>query len=806
MKIKDRPGKHLHHQDLGELMSYQSTNEGLQGRTDCGHFRVIVYSSVIIRIQISDSDIFDDLSYAVVATPSSVDFEVSENANSVYLQTGKLKLEIKKDPVRFVFYNHRGKLLNQDYPGFGVSFMGTSKSAYKSLQEGERFIGLGEKTGNLDRKGRGYTNWNTDSFAYSSESDPLYCTIPFYIGLHHHLAYGIFLDNTYQSHFNFGASNNLFSSFTVEGGDLNYYFIHGDSVREIISGYTELTGRMPMPPLWGLGYQQCRYSYYPEHEVLSLAETFRKKKIPADAIVLDIHYMDGYKIFTWDSQRYPDPEKMIAELRRSGFNLVVMCDPGIKIEEDYHAYLDGLKRDIFLKYPDGRHYSGQVWPGWCHFPDFTQEGARKWWGEKLKQYVKQGIKGYWNDMNEIATWGQRLPELIEFNFEGEGGSTKRGRNVYGLMMSKSTFEGVRKHMGDERPFNLTRAAYSGVQRYASVWTGDNVSHDEHMMLGVRLVNSLGLCGVAFAGYDVGGFVGDASISLFARWISIGSFSPFFRGHTMVNSKDSEPWSYGEEVEDISRNYINLRYQLLPYLYSVFYEAATLGIPVARTLAIDYSFDSQVYNPLYQNQYLFGPSILVAPVESYKDITKVYLPEGTWYNFHSEEQYRGKSQLYIDCPVTHLPLFVKAGAIIPMQSLVQNTREKPEPVLKLHVYAGGDGNFLYYQDDGSSYQYQKGLYYQREIRFDHKAGKLVLSEVEGSFPSNFSRIQCCLHGFKDMESVQVAGRKLKVVEEEVMFLPPVSSFDPLGKESVSYPVKVQTFSFKNSGKRIEVVLG
>jgi len=805
MKDTNVKERHHRHQDLGALVSFETNPRGVVGKGERGQFRLMVYSEGMVRVQITDSNSFDELSYAVIESPGAVDFKVVEEADIVRLQTPVLQVEINRDPIRFAFYHTDGSLINQDDPGFGISIMGSTRSVYKTLQEGERFIGLGEKTGNLDRKGSGYTNLNTDSFAYHNEADPLYCTFPFYIGIHHEMVYGIFVDNSYQSHFNFGASNDRFASFTVEGGDMNYYFIHGASIAELIKQYTWLTGRMPMPPIWGLGYQQCRYSYYPDTEVYSLARTFREKQIPADVIVLDIHYMEDYKIFTWDPDRFKDPQRMIAELAEMGFNIVVMCDPGIKIEEGYQAYQEGVEQDLFLKYPDNSYYSGQVWPGWCHFPDFTKSATRDWWGEKLKDYVDLGVKGYWNDMNEIATWGQKLPELIEFDFEEEGGSARRGRNIYGLMMSRSTFEGVTHYLGDERPFNLTRAAYSGVQRYAAVWTGDNVANDDHMLLGVRLVNSLGLAGVAYSGYDVGGFVGDPSISLFARWISIGAFSPFFRGHSMVNSKDGEPWSFGEEVEDISRNYISLRYQLLPYLYSVFHEAATTGLPVSRTLAIDYTFDDQVYNSAYQNQYLFGPNILVAPVESYKDLTRVYLPEGAWFNFHTEDKIKGGAAIYAEAPITHLPLFVKAGAIIPMQSEIQNTMQAPEPVLLLHVYAGDDGKFMYYEDDGSSYQYENGQYYQRMIDYDHKEGVVTIGDVSGSYQTRFAEVKLLLHGFKPLGKVVISGSEAKFKEEELLFLPPVSSFDPLGKESISFPVKVQTILIDNSPKEMKVQL-
>jgi alpha-glucosidase len=804
MDVKEQGAKHLMHQGLGNLISKEATSDGVNGQTDHGYFKASVFSPYIIRIQISTDEYFDELSYAVAVTPELTDFELDDNDAIISIETEYLRLEITRKQTGFRFFNSQRQLLNEDCPGLGVSFLGNTKAVYKTLQQGERFIGLGEKTGNLDRSGSGYTNLNTDSFAYSSESDPLYSTIPFYIGLHNNLAYGIFLDNTYQSHFNFGASNDRFSSFSVEGGDLNYYFITGASVSDIISSYTTLTGRMPLPPLWGLGYQQCRYSYYPDDEVYGLARTFREKRIPADAIVLDIHYMDRYKIFSWDSDRFPDPDKLIKDINAQGFNVVVMCDPGIKIEDNYQAYQDGTEKNLFLKYPDGTNYSGQVWPGWCHFPDFTNPKTRKWWGDMLKGYVKQGVKGYWNDMNEIATWGQKLPELIEFDFEGEGGSAKRGRNIYGLMMSRSTFEGVKKYLVDERPFNLTRSAYSGIQRYAAVWTGDNVSNDDHMLLGVRLVNSLGVSGIAYSGYDVGGFVGDASSALFARWISIGAFSPFFRGHTMINSKDSEPWAYGEEVEDISRNYINLRYQLLPYLYSVFHQASVSGIPVSRTLAIDYSFDETVYKLEYQNQYLFGPNILVAPVESYKELSKVYLPEGDWYNFHTEALHHGPLELLVEAPLTHLPIFVKAGSLIPMQSVVQSTQESPEPVLRLHVYSGGNSEFWYYEDDGSSYQHLEGSYYHRNMILDSKKNQLLLAAVEGSWISKFQQVKCYLHGFQEVEKVIINGEAQQLEEESLVFLPAVSSFDPLGKESLEYEVMVKTFTVDNNREGLKMV--
>lgn len=790
---------------LGNLKELVEEGKSIYGTTSNGKFKVTVYTSNIIRIRITKEEDFDDFTYAVVMDPQDVPFKVKEESEKIILSTDAVDLHIQKEPVRFRFTTRDGKVINEDDPAFGTSWIGEETTTYKKLQEGERFVGLGEKTGNLDRRGEGYVNNNTDYFAYPVNGDPLYTTFPFYIGIHNHLAYGIFLDNSYKSFFNFGASNNRFSSFSVEDGEMNYYFIYHEEVSGIIESYAELTGKIDMPPLWSLGYQQCRYSYYPDTEVLNVARNFRERKIPADVIYLDIHYMDAYKIFTWHPTRFPDPDKMMEELKEMGFHVVIIVDPGIKVEKGYSAYHEGKEKDLFVKYPDGKEYTGQVWPGWCHFPDFTKAETREWWGNSFEGYVQNGIDGFWNDMNEIATWGNKLPELMQFDFEGNPSTTKRARNVYGMQMARSTYEGTKKLLNGKRPFVLTRAGYSGVQRYSAVWTGDNIAEEEHMLAGVRLVNSLGLTGVPFAGYDVGGFVGDANIKLFTRWLTIGAFSPFFRGHTMINSRDSEPWSYGEEAEEISRNYIQLRYNLMPYIYSTFYEAHKTGIPVARSLTIQYTHDPKVYDKRFQNQYLFGHAFLVAPAESTKELVRVYLPEGDWYYFHSNDLHKGGKETIVDAPVRRLPLFVKGGSIIPMQSPVQSAAQKPEGLLLMHIYKGTEGNTLeYYEDDGESYEFLHGKFYKRLISYKPSSKEIIMEAVEGKMTSKFRKIKLILHGFEDIgSSLKVDGNKVKPDKERVQFFTPISMFDPIGEAEVLEGLEVQSIIVSNETQRIHI---
>jgi alpha-glucosidase len=761
---------------LGNLISFSASDSTVTGVTTCGNFQVVIYSDSIVRITAAPGD-FQEFSYAVIAVPGKVPFTISDLHDQLVIELINFRIRISKHPVRFTFLTTDDRVINQDHH-FGISWIGDQVTTYKKLQDGERFIGMGEKTGPLDRRGHGYQNWNTDSYGFAINADPLYCTTPFYIGIHHGFTYGIFFDNSYKSFFNFGASNNQFASFYADAGDMNYYFIFDSSVATVIKQYTYLTGRTPLPPRWSVGYQQCRYSYYPDKEVINVARTFREKDIPADAIVLDIHHMDDYKIFTWNRMHFRNPALLIKELRELGFQVVVICDPGIKIEPGYKAYDEGLQRNVFLKYPDGTPYSGQVWPGWCHFPDFTDPAAREWWKEQFSVYTDLEIQGFWNDMNEIATWGNMVPENIEFEFEGRKGTMRSGRNLYGFQMARSTYEGTRALLRGKRPFNLTRAGFSGVQRYAAVWTGDNVAYDEHMILGSRMVSNMGLSGIAFAGYDVGGFVGESNARLFARWIAIGSFAPFFRGHTMINNRDSEPWSYGEEVEQIARNYIRFRYQLMPYLYALFYEASLTGMPIQRSLAIDYTHDPRIYDGRYHNEYLFGPFILVCPVESTRDLTRVYLPEGDWYYLYDGSRHPGNAEITVDSPLSRLPVFIKGGAIIPMQPVMPNT-SKQSDLLTIHLYYGTAGTeFIYYTDDGQTFDYLRNHFHKRNIRFDPLLKTLTLEPAEGNYPPPAKILRVALHGFPEFtEGVTFNGQPYRLQSESVHFFAALEKFDP-----------------------------
>ena len=799
------PTRHLHH-SLGILSRYTKEGNQITIETKDEKAVVTIFSDEVIRVRIFKKDEEQkDFSYAVIVEPLLTEVDVKEGPDAIHISTLSVTLAIQKEPLRFSFLDHLGNVLNEDDPSFGTSWIGHEVTAYKRLQKEERFVGLGEKTGNLDRRGTAYTNWNTDKFAYATDQDPLYMTIPFYIGIHSGLQYGIFFDNTYKSKFNFGASNDRFSSFGAEDGEMNYYFIYGKNVAGIISNYTWLTGRIEMPPIWSLGTQQCRYSYYPDSEVLNTARTFREKKIPADMIYLDIHYMDAYKVFTFHPERFPDPDYMVEALYKMGFHTAVILDPGIKVEKGYDPYDEGVKRQLFVKYPNGENYSGEVWPGWSHFPDYTHEAVRKWWGDHVKFYTEKGIDALWNDMNEPAAWGQSLPDLIEFHYEGERTTHKQARNVYGMQMARSTYEGARRSLKGNRPFILNRAGYSGVQRYAATWTGDNIADSEHMLCGVRLVSSLGLSGVPFAGVDVGGFAGEASPDLFVKWMVLGVFSPMFRFHSMINSKDAEPWAFGEEAEEISRNYISLRYRLMPYIYSTFHESMQTGMPVVRSLVIDHAHDPKIYQPKYQNQYLFGGAFLIPPVGAGHDFVKVYLPGESWYDLHTGKSVSAGEHI-AEVRKERYPVFVKGSSIIPMQSLVQNLSEDPEDILQIHLYNGSESSsFEYYEDDGVSYDYTSGKSYKRLITFHPEVKKLYFTKAHGAYVSHFKTIRLYFHGFDVLKSPLVNSKVKDISFADYQFIAPVSSFDPFYTVDVTDMVNnnLPFIEFENTTDEINI---
>lgn len=703
------------------ILDYQNGKIALVFLTDC-IFRVVMGEEEV-DFRTTPAVVDHNLEY--------IELELQESTDRLLIQTAALEISLNKEVFSLEIYDKKGQLIHRDCRKKALSWQGEEVGIRKEIRANERFYGLGEKAGFLDKRGKKYTMWNTDNTEPHFEGvDPLYQSIPFVIGLAGGLAYGLYFDNSYRTHFDLGFTDENYYSIKAEGGKLDYYFIYGPGLKEVVTGYTSLTGRQPLPPRWALGYHQSRYSYYPEEEVRELARKFREKEIPCDVIHLDIHYMDGYRVFTWDEKRFPHPEKMIKDLSNKGFKTVCIIDPGVKIDSDYPVYQEGIEKDYFLKYQNGELYHDSVWPGECLFPDFTRKEVREWWGSLHQGLLEQGVKGIWNDMNEPAVFGNDRHTMdddrVIHDNDGDPGPHGRFHNLYALYEAMATYQGLQKYTG-ERPFILTRAGFAGIQRYAAVWTGDNRSLWEHLQQAMPMLLNLGLSGVNFVGTDVGGFNGHATGELLTRWTQFGVFTPFFRNHTMVGSRAQEPWAFGSRYEKIIKEYIELRYRFIYHLYNLFYRASKSGIPALRPLVMEYPDDSNTYNLF--DQLLVGDSILIAPVyQPDRDQRLVYLPEGEWLNFWNGERYQGKRYYLIDAPLETMPIFIKAGTIIPLVPVMNYTDEKDIGELKLEVYQGSaqGGKYLLYEDDGISYRYQDGEYNLKEFSFTDDGDKTVFT--------------------------------------------------------------------------------
>lgn len=577
----------------------------------------------------------------------------------------------------------------------------------KKMQGDEKFYGLGDKTGFLNKRDYEYENWNSDiPQAHTEDYRALYKSIPFLITLSGNGVYGLFFDNTYKSYLNLGKENEGYFYYGAEAGNLDYYMIAGEKMTDVVCGYTYLTGRTPLPQLWTLGYHQSRWGYESAEDIREVAEKYRELKIPCDTIHFDIDYMDGYRVFTWNNKEFGEPGAIIAEIAEKGFKTVCIIDPGVKLDEGYEKYDEGIAGDYFAKTPEGEVYVNAVWPGDAVYPDFGKQEVRDWWGGSQKFLTDLGVRGTWNDMNEPASFRGELPKDVVFTDEDMPLPHAAMHNIYGHLMSKATYGGLKKADG-KRPFVITRACYAGTQKYSTVWTGDNQSLWAHLQMAVPQLCNLGMSGFAFAGTDVGGFGADCTPELLCRWVQVGAFSPLFRNHSSKGSTYQEPWQFDEKTIAINRKFIELRYRLLPYFYDLFHVCEETGLPVIRPLVLHYEDDSETWN--LNGEFLVGENLLVAPVLE-QGMTKklVYLPEGIWYDFETKKPYEGKRYYMVDAPLDTCPMFVKEGTILPTFEPMQYVGEKPLDVLRLMVFPG-EGRYVHYQDNGEDFAYRNGEY-------------------------------------------------------------------------------------------------
>ncbi len=758
-------------QTLPAITDY--TRDGNALLLTCGEakLRISFERAGIIRIRLAADGVFGrDHSWAVVpaedgAAPA---WKVDDENGHLTVITSTVRVVIRKDPCRVSFHSLDGEFLAGHHPGKGIAWEGEEVRCWMQMHQDDHVFGLGERGLPLDKRGQVVVDWNHDAAEHDPWTDPLYQSHPFALVFNKGRAHGIFFDNTFRATFDLGKTSTDAYSFGADGGEMNYYFIPGPTAKDVIRRYAALVGGQAMPPLWALGYQQCRWSYDSAKRIRGIAKRLRKHRIPCDTLYLDIDYMDGFRCFTWDPDRFPSPSKLTRDLADEGFKTVVIIDPGLKKEPGYFAYDSGLYGHHFCLDGDtGKPYVGKVWPGESVYPDYTRPSTRKWWGDLYKGLLEDGITGFWNDMNEPADFTHptgTVPMTMRHDNDGRPTDHRECHNVYGMQMARATYDGVLRHRQDQRPFVLTRAGYSGVQRYAAVWTGDNLSSWEHLRMSIPMILNMGLTGIVFSGADIGGFRGHPSPELFTRWLQLGIFYPLCRTHTCgglaKDAPEQDPTSFGKRYIPINRKAIELRYQLLPYLYTQMNDAERTGLPVMRPLLLDFPEHEKVHRCDYD--FMWGDQILVAPVIEEKAKTrKVRLPKGDWYEFESGKHREGGEEIAVRVKLDSIPMFARAGAIIPMREVVQFTGEKAINELVLAVYPGS-GRGTYYNDDGISYGYRNGAFTREHYRVECDETKIRfrLAEREGveDFAPPFYLLQ-----FKGVTAVPgavtIGGREL-----------------------------------------------
>ena len=753
--------------------------DGFEARRGSTLMRVTALGDSVIRVRYARHGIFDeDASWAVPANVRAQRAAIRPMPDG--FATGAIRVRLDRNlGIRVEDLSGHGIAADAANP---LELEGRSFTLSKALAFGEHIYGLGDKTGDLDRRGQSFVDWNTDAYAFTRSTDPIYKSIPFFVSVGGAGgSYGILLDNTWRTWFDFGHRDPDTLSMGAPDGPIDYYLIAGPSLGEVVRRYTDLTGKAPLPPKWAFGYQQSRYSYMSEAEVRQIAGRLRSDRIPTDVIWLDIDFQDRNRPFTVDRKTFPDMPGLVRDLKRDGIHLVAITDlhiakaPG----EGYAPYDSGLAGNHFVHNPDGSVFSGKVWPGASVFPDFTRASSRAWWGSLYRGFVDSGIAGFWNDMNEPSVFespNKTMPLDTVHRIEGDGFASRNAshaeaHNVYGMLNTRATYEGLKALSPDQRPFVMTRASYAGGQRYSVTWTGDNSATWDHLKLAIHQIINLGLSGFSYSAADVGGFTGGPSPELLTRWFEIGAFIPVFRDHSAKDTPRAEPWVDGADQLAIRRRYVNERYKLLPYLYALADRNGRVGDPILRP--VFYDFPEALAATCDQSvSFTVGRDLLVAPPphpespQSYD----ICLPTGGWYDYWTGLPIGAAGGLDTSAHrigetprLDHLPVFVRAGTILPRQPLVQSTKQTPDGPLSLDIYPGEDCRGTLYADDGESLAYQRGIFLRQAIRCETTADGLRIDFAarDGSFAPWWKQIAVTVHGWSGGANATQNGNAVPV---------------------------------------------
>ena len=719
---------------FGPVSGVRRRPDGLDLRAGRAAMRITALGEGVLRVQAARRGLpADDVSWAVLPEARASRRPVARTRDG--FSTGVLRVAVERNPVRLVVYDAAGQVVSADAPGRGLLFDGEGFHLAKALPAGAHVFGLGDKAGPLDRRGQAFALWNTDAYGFQESTDPLYKAVPFFLSVDESgRSWGLLLDNSWRSFFDFGRRRPDRLEIGAEGGAVDYYVLAGPEPKAVLERYAWLTGTTPLPPRWALGFQQSRWGYGSAERVREIAAGLRREKIPADVLYLDIDYQDRNRPFTVDAERFPDMAGLIGELKAQDFRVVMITDLHIAEAPGYAPFDSGEAGDHFVRRADSTPFSGEVWTGASRFPDFTRAETRAWWGGLYADFVALGADGFWNDMNEPAVFGDAdvmdmAHRIQEPGFPRRTATHAEIHNVFGMQNARATFDGLLSLRPATRPFVLTRASFAGGQRHAATWTGDNSSTWNHLRLATAQGLNLGLSGFWLSGEDIGGFAADPSPDLLTRWHQLGAFRPLFRNHTQKRTRDQEPWADGPKHTALRRRAIEERYRLLPYLYTAAEAASRTGVPMMRPVFLEFP-EAVTRLREHEGWFMVGDRLLVAPARYLESTAPqtLELPPGEWFDYwtgermemtDSEQPSQGGVRLtrclVREASLDHLPVFVRAGSIIPRQPLTRSTAQQPKGPLELHLYPDEHGAVgELYWDDGESFAYRRGDYLRQRF--------------------------------------------------------------------------------------------
>ncbi|WP_255557850.1 glycoside hydrolase family 31 protein [Flavobacterium taihuense] len=772
-------------QTLGSCSSYLINNNKVIFNCE-NNAKVLLQfcSGQVIKVWISTDGNFkrNNQSFAVINEDLGWlgNVNVNEETTAYEIFTEQLRIRVNKKPFKLQVFDKYQKLLFGDYNEKGFVKNDKHIASYKTLKSDEQFFGLGEKSGTLNRRGKSYKMWNSDQPCYGVNEDPLYKSIPFFMSTNH---YGIFFDNTYKTEFKFGSESNEYYSFEAPAGEMIYYFMYGNDYKQIIQNYIALTGNPIMPPKWALGFSQCRGNYTSETQAREIAAEFRKRKIPCDIIYQDIGWVEGLQDFDWKKSNYQNPKQMVKELGDQGFKMIISQDPVIS-QTNKKQWEEANSKGYFAKdIRSGKSYD-MPWPwgGNCGVVDFTKPDVADWWGDYQQKPLNDGVRGFWTDMGEPAWSNEDATDRL--SMKHYLGMHDEIHNVYGFTWDKVVTEQFYKRNPNKRIFQMTRAAYAGLQRYTFGWSGDSGNGNNVLEGWSQFANqipvglSAGMGIIPFWTSDISGYCGDikdydAMSELYVRWMQFGIFNPLSRAHH-EGGNAVEPWVFGTEAENITRTAIELKYKLFPYIYTYAREAHDTGLPLMRALFLEYPNDTETFE--LNGQFLFGKELLVAPVVEKGAVTKkLYLPEGEWINFNDGKSvYKGKQWITVEAALDVIPLFVKKGAIIPSMPVMQYIHEKPIYPVSFDFYpdkVGKESSFVFYEDDGESRDYEKGIFCKTKITAIANSLSYAIHisarEDKGYKPLGSRNFIIKLHTNSKPKSVFVNSIKIKKEKPEVL---------------------------------------